>query len=95
MSGVCDPQHDERTVADWSNTGKRKVVKRLRLEQTSYFLLRKLLSCFGQPGDFILDLYVGTFSAAVPFFIVPRHRVFVGCKRDTMRVAPAKGVGRR
>lgn len=54
----------------------------LRAEQKPVHLLRELVSRFSQPGDYVVDLFAGTFSTAHACFTLPQHRKFVGCDMD-------------
>jgi len=54
----------------------------LRPEQKSLALLKELIARFSQPGDLVVDLFAGTFSAAIACFSLPNHRRFVGCELD-------------
>lgn len=73
-----------------SPTGRRTVSTRaLRPEQKSVHLLMELMSRFSQPGDIVVDLFSGTFSAALAAMLIPEHRLFVGCELESFCVQEA------
>lgn len=75
-----------------SHTNKRKVSRRLCPEHNSYSLFYKLLAGFSQPWDLALDLFAGTFAAAMACFTALCQRTFVGCEGDPKCFHPAKQV---
>lgn len=56
-----------------SHIGMKTAARRLRPKQKAHSMLRKLSVCFSQPGNRVVDLSEGIFSAAVVSFTVPRH----------------------
>ena len=62
----------------------------LRSEQKSLALLKELIARFSKPGDFVVDLFSGTFSTAVAAFTLPQHRRFAGCELDSTCFEHAK-----
>lgn len=54
----------------------------LRAEQKPVALLKELISRFSNPGDFVVDLFAGTFSTAHACLELPFSRSFVGCEQD-------------
>lgn len=56
--------------------------KFLRPQQKPILLLKELISRFSQPGDFVVDLFAGTFTTARTCFSLTQHRVFIGSEID-------------
>ena len=42
----------------------------------------EIISRLTQPGDYVVDMFSGTFSTGVTWLSLKKHRRFVGCERD-------------
>ena len=63
--------------------------KHLRLEQKSIRLLQELVGRYTKPGDIVVDCFAGTLVAAKACLQMEKHRIFIGCDRDSQCVEDA------
>lgn len=66
---VQDPKKQGRTMA-------------LRPEQKSRALLKEIICRFTYPGDYVVDMFAGSFSTGTASISLPEYRRFVGCDLD-------------
>ena len=76
-----DDEHGDNPSASSSATSESASMP-LRTEQKPKPLLQEIISRYTQPGDKVLDLFAGTFSAAIAALSLPKHRVFIGTESD-------------
>lgn len=81
IRGVIDPERGEQEMMPAAETRESAACRRLRPEQSLYSLIQDQVSCLSQPGDFVVILFAGAFSAARAWLTVPRHWVFMDARR--------------
>jgi len=71
-------------------------LRKLRSEQKPLALMMELISRFTQPGDIVCDFVAGTFSTSTACFMLPKHRIFIGCEKDAdcFKIADEKVINR-
>lgn len=85
MSGTERGDYDTR-VAYWQDNSGEKAPSGA---ETVPSALRAGV-CTQSAGDFVVELFAGTFSAAVPCITVFRYQFFVGCEKNLESFRMAK-----
>lgn len=74
------PVHERLFNAAPGSSGNKVL---LRPEQKSIDWMMDLVSKFTKPGELVVDNCTGTSATAKPCMLLPQHRRFVGCAKDS------------